>query len=166
MLNPTREKGMKTVVHGIEEQKDWDEKVREAEAVLAENEQRKQQAREQEEARELQVQAEEHSRRQKAVRDRFEQLIHEGTEQRARFENLFRETCLAFGAYCETLAELSGLANALITHAGPLPDDRRRLAELSAMPQPLPILFDAGYETTKEFGWNWSLPVVALRKRG
>jgi len=97
-------------------------------------------------------------------RARFEQLLVTAAEKRTTFEESFKQTCLAFGEFCESCDELTALANALVTYAGPLPLDRNRLAEVAACPDPLRKLLDA-YTPTTGFGWNLSFAIAPLKRR-
>src|SRR5260370_841278 len=69
----------------------------------------------------------------------FDQVVAEAREQRATFERLFREACLALGKYCSAVDEAIGLANAAArqTSFGMYPEHSNAIRELSTPPRDL-----------------------------
>jgi hypothetical protein len=95
----------------------------------------------------------------------LEQARAEAAEHRATFLRLHRETCLAFGRYCESL----GRVQALTTQSahpvlGILPEAANKLSELFIRESPVLTAKRSGLEVTHGFGWDKSTDVVPLVK--
>jgi hypothetical protein len=103
------------------------------------------------------------AQQQAAKRGVFDESVKRGHEQRARFFQLYRETCLAFGRFCATVDEVSALANSQATQLGVWPQHSNAVRDLSADLNPLTELLDGGLRPTMKFGWNLNLTVVPLQ---
>lgn len=99
----------------------------------------------------------------------LDSAVESAEEHRAEFEEHYRKSCIALGAYC-AFVERAGTALNRIGRGlpfGAMPEERRKVEEISKHPNPLPALLDAGYDGTKGFGWNIQISVVpVLPKNG
>ena len=112
----------------------------------------------------------EHARRLRAYderRQRFDVVIAQAKQQRNKFFELYRDTCLALGAFCSSVEEATSLANSFhIPMLGTPPADSNAVRELTEKPDPLPALFESGLQGTTSFGWNFNITVIPLHKLG
>jgi hypothetical protein len=116
---------------------------------------------------ELTVAEEKQARQQAATkRDRFDDLVIESRRKRAKFFQLYRESCLLLGELCANVDEATQIANSFIGVAGMDPVDKNAVTEMSEDPNPLPALLDSGLTPTVGFGWNLRLSIIALQKKG
>src|SRR5580704_12576904 len=100
---------------------------------------------------ELRVIEEKKARQQSATaRARFNFLVAEDRQKRAKFARLYREACVTLGELCANVDEAAKLANSFVAGSvtGMLPTDRNVIAELSERIDPLPALLDSFSPTT------------------
>ncbi|MGH7484009.1 MAG: hypothetical protein ACREMY_00210 [bacterium] len=96
-----------------------------------------------------------------ANRQQFEIVVAQGQAQRATFEKLFREACLALGEFCGSVDEAAALANSFAAaKLGTPPQYTNAVRALSANLNPLPAIANA--RPTLNFGWNLNFTVVPL----
>jgi|HubBroStandDraft_2_1064218.scaffolds.fasta_scaffold25529_3 hypothetical protein len=115
---------------------------------------------------ELKVIEEKQARQQSATaRARFNFLVAEDRQKRAKFARLYREASVTLGELCANVDEATTLANsfAALNVAGLNPVDRNSIAQMSERIDPLPELLDSGLTPTTEFGWNFRISVVPLK---
>jgi hypothetical protein len=101
-------------------------------------------------------------------RDRLDDLLIVARRKRSEFARLYRDACIVLGDLCASVDEASQIVNSFAAGsvAGMLPTDRNAVAEMSEDPNPLPALLDAGFSPTVNFGWNFSISVIPLKKKG
>jgi hypothetical protein len=99
-------------------------------------------------------------------RQRFDELMLQAKEQRTKFAQLYRETCLALGQFCASVDEARALANAMATQLGMWPQHSNAVREMSENPNPLPSLLESGFRQTNAWGWNLGISVVPLHPLG
>ncbi len=98
----------------------------------------------------------------------FADLLQETRAERARFEQLFRESCLSLGKLARSYALLTQLGNSINGPRASLPDAEviAAVREVGSCPNPLPALLDAGFAADTAAGWNWACPVVPVIPKG
>ena len=112
---------------------------------------------------ELRVIEEKTARQQYATaRARFNFLVAEDRQKRAKFARLFKEACVTLGELCANVDEASQIANSFVGVAGMLPTDRNAVTEMSERIDPLPALLDS-FSPTTGFGWNLRIAVIPLK---
>jgi hypothetical protein len=102
--------------------------------------------------------------RSATARARFNFLLAENRQKRAKFARLYKEVCVTLGELCAATDEASRIANSFVNVAGMNPVDRNSVAEMSERVDPLPALLDAGLSPTTGFGWDFRINVVPLKK--
>lgn len=116
---------------------------------------------------ELRVAEEKAGREQSATaRARFNFLVAEDRQQRAKLVRLHRDACIVLGRLCAGVDEAAQIANSFVGVAGMNPLDKNAVTEMSETPDPLPALLDSGFAATTGFGWNLRLSIVPLQKKG
>jgi hypothetical protein len=115
----------------------------------------------------LRVAEEKQARQERdTARARFNFLIAEDRQKRAKFARLFKEACVTLGELCAGVDEATALANASIGIAGMDPVHRNAVMEMSERVDPLSALLDSGLSPTTGFGWDFRIAVVPLQKKG
>src|SRR5205823_2484553 len=94
---------------------------------------------------------------------KFDEVIANIATERAEFERLFREACLALGAYCASVDAATALSNAI----GGWPQHRNAIDVATRDLNPLPpVVNGGGLRGTQQYGWNMSFAVMPLRPIG
>ncbi len=98
----------------------------------------------------------------------FAALLKETHAERARFEQLFRDSCLSLGKLARSAQLLTQLSNSINGVRAALPDAEviAAVRAMGACPDPLPALLGQGFVADTAAGWRWQVPVVPVAPKG